>query len=777
MTSVDNLPPTSHVFKPTLVAIFGPGSAGCLSFLASLGIVVMVSRKTNGGLSSPYRRIIFGMSISDMISSFSFVIGPWAIPASTDNSFGIGNDATCRMDGFLLTMGSAAVPLYSCLLCFYYVCKLRFRMANENFEGRFEWKCHTIIFLYTVTVAVVAVGLNIIGANTDNAYCLCSSIPRGCMWHPEIVGECEDVARNRYVIHMFFLLLIIQPASCFIFICICMGMLYCYAISWERVISNELPDPKMSTSEHGQPKEAEGNLSHNSSSQNENLHDLSRAEMSQSSCQVLGCRCEYGDENNGEKSIEQKQEIFHDNTSDDPYKNTLRSKNKSTDHVQKLSQLFVGQTKTMLVSYISVFMLLYMPVTIGLITRLITGKFPSLLEILVYFYPLGGLFNIFIYTRPQVVNLRRINGGEMSRFHAFLLVLGAGGEAPALKVEENLQDQSAVDSMPGARFGEEYPQSTPFPLKSSAHDLQGFSLLSSDSILSPYESEEKMSHIEGGSSSRMVDIPRQVSSTGLRVDNVGSFHDNLPSQKEEDDGFRARIRDRTIPGWVVEDVGSMILNGTTPINRSGEEYSQSTPFPSNSANVMKGFSLSAHFESENKLSYIKGVSSSRMVDIPCQVSSTGLSVDNVGSCNDNLPSRKVEDDGFRARIIPGWVVEDFDSMVLNGHYSHQPFRGADFPSRMPESHIMSDSRLSHASSCDVRPAAYSSTSGINGLSESFGDSYAGSIIRKEDWTYLKGIDASMPAYSSNNSRESIKDITISILPASTNDQTVSGLSQ
>jgi len=535
-------------------------------------------------------------------------------------------------------------------------------MTNENFEGRFEWKCHTIIFLYTVTVAVVAVGLNIIGANTDNAYCLCSSIPRGCMWHPEIVGECEDVARNRYVIHMFFLLLIIQPASCFIFICICMGMLYCYAISWERVISNELPDPKMSTSEHGQPKEAEGNLSHNSSSQNENLHDLSREEINQSSCQVLGCRSEYDDENNGEQSIEQKQEIFHDNTSDDPYKNTLRSKNKSTDQVQKLSQLFVGQTKTMLVSYISVFMLLYMPVTIGLITRLITGKFPSLLEILVYFYPLGGLFNIFIYTRPQVVNLRRISGGEMSRFHAFLLVLGAGGEAPALKVEENLQDQSAVDSMPGAR--------------------------------------------------------------------------------------------------------------------SGEEYSQSTPFPSNSANVMKGFSLSAHFESENKLSYIKGVSSSRMVDIPCQVSSTGLSVDNVGSCNDNLPSRKVEDDGFRARIIPGWVVEDFDSMVLNGHYSHQPFRGADFPSRMPESHIMADSRLSHASSCDVvRPAVYSSTSGINGLSESFGDSYVGSIIRKEDWTYVKGIDASIPVYSSNNSRESIKDITISILPASTNDQTVSGLSQ
>jgi hypothetical protein len=55
------------------------------------------------------------------------------------------------------------------------------------------------------------------------------------------------------------------------------------------------------------------------------------------------------------------------------------------------------------------------------------------------FYPLGGLFNILVYTRPKVLSLQR-NNPQYSWFWAFILVVRAGGVVPAAAdyVEEAL---------------------------------------------------------------------------------------------------------------------------------------------------------------------------------------------------------------------------------------------------------------------------------------------------------------------------------------------------
>ena len=51
-------------------------------------------------------------------------------------------------------------------------------------------------------------------------------------------------------------------------------------------------------------------------------------------------------------------------------------------------------------------------------------------------YPLGGLFNILVYTRPKVLSHRR-NNPEDSWFRAFILVVRAGGVVPAAVDVEN----------------------------------------------------------------------------------------------------------------------------------------------------------------------------------------------------------------------------------------------------------------------------------------------------------------------------------------------------
>jgi hypothetical protein len=51
-------------------------------------------------------------------------------------------------------------------------------------------------------------------------------------------------------------------------------------------------------------------------------------------------------------------------------------------------------------------------------------------------YPLGGLFNILVYTRPKVLSHRR-NNPEDSWFRAFILIVRAGGVVPAAVDVEN----------------------------------------------------------------------------------------------------------------------------------------------------------------------------------------------------------------------------------------------------------------------------------------------------------------------------------------------------
>jgi hypothetical protein len=51
------------------------------------------------------------------------------------------------------------------------------------------------------------------------------------------------------------------------------------------------------------------------------------------------------------------------------------------------------------------------------------------------FYPLGGLFNILVYTRPKVLSLRRKNP-QYYWFQAFVIVIRAGAVVPMVVVEE-----------------------------------------------------------------------------------------------------------------------------------------------------------------------------------------------------------------------------------------------------------------------------------------------------------------------------------------------------
>lgn len=87
-------------------AIFiAPIISGIISFIASLAIIVMILR-SKIKLSKPFRRIIFGMSVYDVIQSSTSSLSSITNPSGT--AYGaIGNDATCSARAFFYQVSEA----------------------------------------------------------------------------------------------------------------------------------------------------------------------------------------------------------------------------------------------------------------------------------------------------------------------------------------------------------------------------------------------------------------------------------------------------------------------------------------------------------------------------------------------------------------------------------------------------------------------------------------------------------------------------------------------
>lgn len=137
-----------------------------ISFVASTIIAIMVGKSTRLGngmrrnasslRTSPYHRIVFGLSISDMLQSFSLILGPFSAPEYVSQAlWGAGNDFTCRINSFMFyNMGSTNTPLYIFFLCYYFLCRIKRHMTDNTFSQKIEWKLHALSLLHSIVLPV-----------------------------------------------------------------------------------------------------------------------------------------------------------------------------------------------------------------------------------------------------------------------------------------------------------------------------------------------------------------------------------------------------------------------------------------------------------------------------------------------------------------------------------------------------------------------------------------------------------------------------------------------
>ena len=193
-------------------------SAGTLSLIGSGAILFKISRNLRRDSSSttPYDRIILGLSACDVISSLTYALGPFLLPRDTSKRvWAVGNESTCTFLGFFNQLACFWAIWYNCMLSFYYLLTVRLQVKRKDFRRKYEWIMHLpgAIF-FSLTAATGFFG----GWYSEERYtmtCWIGEVPRGCSecWGGVIVAyifggipsitTLLSVIINNLVVYMF----------------------------------------------------------------------------------------------------------------------------------------------------------------------------------------------------------------------------------------------------------------------------------------------------------------------------------------------------------------------------------------------------------------------------------------------------------------------------------------------------------------------------------------------------------------------------------------------
>ena len=135
----------------TIPVIIAPYITGCISTFASITLTVSILR-SNQKLSTVYRRLIFCLSVFDVIQSISQGIS--SLPMPKGSIWGaIGNDATCDIQGFFISASFCGTVLYSLSLTVYFLLVVKYDMPEAKIKKYVEPFLHGVPIVYSLVAA------------------------------------------------------------------------------------------------------------------------------------------------------------------------------------------------------------------------------------------------------------------------------------------------------------------------------------------------------------------------------------------------------------------------------------------------------------------------------------------------------------------------------------------------------------------------------------------------------------------------------------------------
>jgi len=335
-------------------------SCGIVSVVGSTMIIVILLRSPKK-LTSPYRRLVFGMSCMDIIHSLSFVLA--GLPSPADNKYArnaIGNICTCNIQGLMAYSGCMGSVTYDCMLSIYFVMVVVYSKREDFIRHRIEPFFHALSALVPLAAGIFLIATT--SFNASGYMCWISPSPLVCSapWaDPDVKVECTR-GKNAMAYRKYFQ---VYPLLLAIFIIIgCMIRLSC-------AIRAQLKN----------------NKKYGSSQFEANVARKRRASMKEEPSTPVGSQLQY------------------------------RNKTINAPDISKTER---KETFTQALLYIMALLLTFF---FAFIYQIFPGgrKQYWLYLLQVSLVPLLGFFNFFIFIRPRVFMTRQCNP-ELSFFQAFI---------------------------------------------------------------------------------------------------------------------------------------------------------------------------------------------------------------------------------------------------------------------------------------------------------------------------------------------------------------------
>ena len=130
----------------------------------------------------PYHRMLFAMSIYDILESIWNFTSTWPMPKNDSNDiraiWSIGNTQTCSTQGFFLTL-SVAVPIYNALLGVFYMLVIKYQYSDVTLRKWVEPTIHCIAGFWGFGTALTAGFMGMF--NNANLWCWIAPYPHDCL--------------------------------------------------------------------------------------------------------------------------------------------------------------------------------------------------------------------------------------------------------------------------------------------------------------------------------------------------------------------------------------------------------------------------------------------------------------------------------------------------------------------------------------------------------------------------------------------------------------------
>ncbi|GFH46503.1 hypothetical protein CTEN210_02977 [Chaetoceros tenuissimus] len=423
-----------------------------ISLVASsiLSLMIITSEK---GFKSPYSRIIWGLSLADILQSLNFLLSPFLSPKENpDSIFSKGSVESCEGTGFFGSIGGTAIPLYTLFLTYYFLRRVKYKVKPEQFAKFEEKLICSLIWIFSIGTNIVALAKGQINATKYGSICMIASRPYDCA-----TNDTKECTRGEKAKLYSVVTLIVPIVISFLCLFAVLGVFTCHVYSIEKHLVSRQKEAE--TDSEQKPLRVKKVVQEQLDTNREEL--LAKYKQNNTSKSRISTDASRGKSSNDSEGIGQKFNFILPSSLDDDSPTALqddhlqklesedeKSSNSQKDHPQQPQPQGMALTKAaglQSILYILAFMLVYSGPVIALFLRFSKKENTDAnFWINSLFLPIGGFLNILIYTRPKVKALRELIP-ELSNLLCFLIVIAFGGECPSLV---DLQLWSSDDDHP-----------------------------------------------------------------------------------------------------------------------------------------------------------------------------------------------------------------------------------------------------------------------------------------------------------------------------------------